>query len=217
MARILNKFRIREISAVDKPACAHCTAVLMKRDEDRAMGIDFKKMVDTEDATEFQKHWNAGEFDDISKNEWHELITKRASQIREDGETPQRAYTRFITADPAGRAMFRAFQQADGRALYKRVFDEPIAKATSGAEIDDAHIGPAHKEMHALAVDRQRETGRPYASSYAHVYSAGDNAALRERVKDEFLRRAMSMGAGGSDVDGGTELGGPGSMTLTEA
>jgi hypothetical protein len=218
---ILNKFKITEISGVDKPACKHCQALIIKRDSGspaerggNAMEINFRKMVEIEDAVAFEKHWNAGDFDGISKAEWHVLITKRASQIRTEGETPERAYTRLITADPAGRAMFRAFQQTDGRALYKRVFDESIAKAVR-AEIDDANIGPAHREMHALAIDRQRATGRTYAQSYARVYS--ENAALREKVKSEFLARAMRMGAGGSDIDGGTELGGPGSMTLSEA
>jgi hypothetical protein len=178
--------------------------------------IDFRKLVQGTDAAAIEKSFEAGAYDNLSKNDWLEFVNKRASQIRKADESFESAFTNAITSDDLGRTLFRCHQQCNGRRFYKQIFDTPpgpVAKAVDPTP----HIGPAHREMDALATDRQRASGRSYEMSYAAVYSDNNNAALRERVKSEFLRRAMRMGAGGSDVDGGTELGGPGSMTLTEA
>jgi hypothetical protein len=176
-------------------------------------GIDFKKFVQSDDAADIEKRWERGDYDSLSKADWYREVEKRAAQIKKVGESDPVAFTRAITSDDLGRILFRAYQQADARAFHKRIFDEPVEKAVDPTP----HIGPTHREMDVLATDRQRATGKSYQQSYAYVYSHGDNAALREKVKSEFLARAMHMGAGGSDIDSGTELGGPGSMTLTEA
>jgi hypothetical protein len=178
--------------------------------------LDFRKFVQSDDASDIEKRWERGEYDHISKNEWHQVVEYRAAQIRKSDETKEQAFTRAITSDDLGRVLFKAHQQCNGRRFYKQIFDAPPESVAKAAD-PTPHLGPAHKEMNALAIDYQRSSGRTFASAYSHVYTNNDNAPLRERVKDEFLRRAMSMGAGGSDLDNGVERGGPGSMTLTEA
>jgi hypothetical protein len=201
MARILRKLVIGEVSAVDKPACLHCKALLIKRDAPRDETgdagenyrrngvIDFKKMMPTEDSVALQKLIDDGELN-LSKSEIHEVLERRAEQLREDGETLQQSYVKFITADPAGRVLFKAYQSAQ---IGK-------AKAPEDAVQDDAprHDGPASAKFHSMVVDHQRANrGLSYQQSYSRLYSDPDNFELREQIKAEHLaatRRTLTIG-----------------------
>jgi hypothetical protein len=178
---ILNKCRITEISCVDKPASEHCRAIL-KRDTS-TMNIYFAKQAPSIDAVELKKRYDAGDFDVMTKADWGVLIDNEAEKSRKPGESFEKAYTRLITEDPAGREAFRAFQSCGDRTMYKQVF----GKVALEGDAPQDFVGPAHREMHSLAVDRQRSIGRSYASAYAHVYSHPDNEKLRERVRSEHL------------------------------
>src|SRR5208337_2725107 len=106
--------------------------------------VDFKKMMPTEDSVALQKLIDDGELK-LSKAEIHEVIERRADQLREDGETLQQSYAKFITADPAGRVLFKAYQSA------------PIGKAKAPEDPKqdyvprDEHIGVEHARLAALA------------------------------------------------------------------
>jgi hypothetical protein len=84
--------------------------------------IDFAKAVQSDDAVEFKKHLDAGDFDEMSKSDWHRLIEDGAKQSRATGETREQAYTKFIVSDPLERELFRSYENREGRAMMKRVF-----------------------------------------------------------------------------------------------
>ena len=112
------------------------------------------------------------------------MIERRAGQLREYGETLQQSYVKFITADPAGRVLFKAYQSA------------PIgkAKAPEDAKQDDAprHDGPASAKFHSMVVDHQRANrGLSYQQSYSRLYSDPGNFELREQIKAEHLAATL--------------------------
>jgi hypothetical protein len=102
LRRILRSFKIDEISGVDFPAQKDARVVLLKRDSSRdepadvaqkygVRGmVDFKKMMPNEDSVALQKLIDDGELK-LSKAEIHEVIEKRAEQLRDDGETLQQS------------------------------------------------------------------------------------------------------------------------------
>jgi len=188
LRRILRSFKIDEISGVDFPAQKDARVVLLKRDSSRdepadvaqkygVRGmVDFKKMMPNEDSVALQKLIDDGELK-LSKAEIHEVIEKRAEQLRDDGETLQQSYVKFITADPAGRVLFKAFQSA------------PIGKAKveRDAPQDDVprHDGPASKKLHELALVRQKATGRSYQGAFTDVLTDPENRKLRDAANGE--------------------------------
>jgi hypothetical protein len=93
MARILHKFKITEISAVDRPAQQHAHAVIMKRDDtDGGDDIEYlaKALVDD------------GIRSKLTKEDFETEIAKRAGDTFPDLSSAQ-AFTKFVTTDPAGK------------------------------------------------------------------------------------------------------------------
>ena len=84
---------------------------------------------------------------------------------------------KFITADPAGRVLFKAFQSA------------PIGKAKveRDAPQDDVprHDRPASKKLHELALVRQKATGRSYQGAFTDVLTDPENRKLRDAANGE--------------------------------
>lgn len=76
------------------------------------MKVDFVKNATSSDSIALQKVCDDGELDDLTKADLHRLIEKRAEELRADGETLPIAYSRFVTADPAGRLLFKIYQAA---------------------------------------------------------------------------------------------------------
>ena len=76
-----------------------------------------------------------------SKAQWYGAINKAAEAQREPDETREMAFSRFVTGDTDGRAMFKAYKSAGG-ADYAAPTPaaEPIAK-----------INPANAMIRALA------------------------------------------------------------------
>ena len=139
-----------------------------------------------------RKALDSGTLAHVTRASWHKGLQQRAEAIRKANETPEQAYARAVMHDDIGKLLFRGHQNASllksapasgfaGAGEPKGVADSPEKEMGLGL------IGPAHKEMHALAIDHQRARGNTYAQAYSHVYSHRDNEALRNRVKAEHL------------------------------
>ena len=143
-----------------------------------------------------RKALDAGELSNIPRATFHAGIQAVAKNIRNDNETEAQAYTRAITQTEIGKLLFAAHQNAPlikvAPASGFAGAGEPKAPGdTPEKEMGLGLIGPAHKEMHALAIDYQRSRGNTYAAAYSHVYSHSDNAPLREKVRAEHLASVM--------------------------
>jgi len=141
---------------------------------------------------DLRKALDDGSLNHISRATFHKSIEAVAKNIRRDNETEAQSYTRAITETEVGKLLFQAHQNAS---LLKVA---PASGFSSNPEpppnaIQDNVRGPAHRQMHSLAIDYQRSRGNTYEQAYAHVYSHRDNADLREKVKAEHLSNAMAM------------------------
>ena len=152
------------------------------------MMVDFAKMSIPDDVAEFTKRWEAGAYDHATKDFWHRMITEKAEKARRDGESVERAYARLIISDPAGRALFKAYQRAPNGE------PPPVQKAADGTQ----HIGPHHARAHVEAVARQRERAISYSAPMSEILTK--DPALAAAVREEHLAHALGMmnGAGGS-------------------
>ena len=211
MRRILTKFRIEEISAIDKPAASHCRALIMKGQAAMTPLQEFTKIETDAEAIRFAKRVSSREIESpLSKSEWIKLIELQAEGNFTDPKlSSAQKFARYLDT-PVGRELFWAAKAApnEGAPSVSRQADF-IAKA---ANLDgDDYIakaaemkGEAHARMHALAIDHQRATGKPYARAYAHVYSAPENEELRNKVKSEHLSATLSGAYVGNAPEQGT-------------
>lgn len=194
---VLKKIKITEISAVDFPAQKDARVVLMKRnssrDETADVGqkygirgmVDFRKMVDDEDLVALQKFIDSGEFD-FTKAEIHEVLEKRADELRVDGETLQQSYATLITADPAGRTLFKAYH----RAPLGKVKAPADARQDDIPHSDILHIGPEHARLYSQAThEMQKRPGLSRRQAVANLLER--NASFSERIKRERLDHEM--------------------------
>ena len=98
-----------------------------------------------------------------SKAAWYREIAKRAhrKEYRKAGETPEMAFTRFITTDTEGQALYAAYKQASGPdhgtlvLLQKKLADPPKTAAMMKLDelVDEyiAHSGEALTREQAFA------------------------------------------------------------------
>ena len=116
-------------------------------------------------------------------------ITKRAAEIRQNGETDANAFTRAMTADEIGMLLRKAMKYATG----------PEVEPTEPEPPKAPELGPAGKKMQVLADDHlkanpqlltQRDGGK--AAAFAHVYTARENADLRRQCVNEHMGKSAS-------------------------
>jgi hypothetical protein len=69
-----------------------------------------------------------------SKADWYHAITKAAEAHRQSQESPQQAFTRFVTTNVDGRAMFAAYASAGGAD-----YSPPVPVPTPVVKANDAH------------------------------------------------------------------------------
>jgi hypothetical protein len=175
MARILRKLEIQEISAVDKPAQRHARAVIMKRHTeytpDELVALIKKSVV-------------AGETDNEPKYKYMEALTMRANDLRVAGDTDAQAFTKAILNDEPCKLMYKLMKSAPG----SEVPPQPVVTTPK-----PEHAGPAHAKLHSMTVDLQRAQPRlSYEGAYARVYTAPENAALRDSVRKEHLAASLA-------------------------
>lgn len=63
-----------------------------------------------------------------SKSQWYGSIQKASEEQRKPNETREMAFSRFVTSDPDGRAMFKAMRGAAGSDFVPAPAPEPVAK-----------------------------------------------------------------------------------------
>jgi hypothetical protein len=103
--RILHKFKLTEISAVDRPAQAHAKAVIMKRadiddDEDDLDIVDIAKALVEEGV-------NHG----ATKGEFETAISKGAAAAF-PGVSSAQAVTKYVTTNETGKLLLKAAREA---------------------------------------------------------------------------------------------------------
>ena len=127
----------------------------------------------------------------LDRDDWFHAITKRAEHRYADTELSEaQKFTRTIEKDPLGQLLYAAYKAAPYPVPKEAPPPVDIHKAVADAK------GAAHAQMHALAIDHQRATGKPYAQAYAHVYSDRATEKLRNKVKSEHLAATMTSWGG---------------------
>jgi hypothetical protein len=128
-------------------------------------------------------------------NDFHKAIEKRAEKIRKAGETAEGAYTRFITSDPDGKLLFKAYRAAPKPAM-------PFSSAAPADEDQDyVPRGPADKAMRSLIERHQLQAakdGKPlsYAQAFTRVYEEAANRELKAEWDAEQAETTAKRAAG---------------------
>jgi hypothetical protein len=177
MVRILRRFAISEISAVDRPAQEHAKMVLMKRDAGGEPSIEV-----------FAKMQIEGRGTGLEKHNYVDAIAKRAAELRSPSESDAQAFAKCIVDDDLGKLLYKAMKAAPG----PEVKPEPEAKPEA-----PTFVGPAHAKMHAKAVELRRANPHlSFEGAYAQCYADRHNVALRKQVRDEHLAAVTAQANG---------------------
>jgi hypothetical protein len=118
---------------------------------------------------------NAGGF---TRRDFENALHKRAEATRLPGESRQQAFTRAATADPQGRALFKA--------AVKGPFPVESAQDLAPRTAKPAP-GPASEELAALARKHARERRISYQQAYTRLLTDPNegHAELAARVRAE--------------------------------
>jgi hypothetical protein len=151
---------------------------------------DFEKIIRDHEilVLDFAKRQVEGERTGLEKHDYLAAIEARAAKLRADGESKEQAFTKVITEDETGKLLYKALKRAPGSEV------KPAPQPTPPSpEAAAQRLGPGHAKMHAMAIDFQRANPRhSYESAYSRVYSAPENAGLREKIKAEHLAASMA-------------------------
>lgn len=98
LRRILTKFRIEEISAIDKPAASHCRALIMKGQATMTPLQEFTKIETDAEAIRFAKRVSSREIESpLSNSEWIKLIELQAEGNFTDPKLwPAQKFARYL-------------------------------------------------------------------------------------------------------------------------
>lgn len=180
MAKRLTRIIVDEISSVDRGAGNGCRVMLMKQAD--GAGTE-EKETDVSREVEFAKASIKTGVAILSRAMLTDAIVKRAAAIKRDGETDAQAFTRALLEDDDSKTLLKASKQAEGP---DHIPEPPNVQTTR-------EPGPFGRQMLALANDRLRAYPRKSpAQAYSEVYTAPANAELKEKVKREEMRAAMS-------------------------
>jgi hypothetical protein len=168
--RILHRFTLSEISAVDRPAQKHATAVIMKRaDNEGTEAMD--------NVLKFAKMVVAGRADStfaMTRDDFTDAIAKMADETRLDGESDAQAFTRAMLT-PEGSILYKA---------SRVVAPRPRQAPQDYVERKQPTKGPAAAAMDAAVAEFMAENKKlTRAQAYDRVYN--NNHDLRARVKAE--------------------------------
>jgi hypothetical protein len=123
----------------------------------------------------------------LKKSDFIAGIQKRAATIRKAGETDAQAFTRAMTEDEIGKALYRASKVAGGPEV------EPVAVEPTD---NTKPIGPAHARMAALALDHWKANPRlSKEGAYAATYTSPENTALRQECIREQMAHSLAQSA----------------------
>jgi hypothetical protein len=177
MKRIMHKFKINEISGVDRPAQKHARVVLMKSDDDAVVTTKANSMT----------NYNY----DTSQDPFHAMLDRQARARQAiTGESYAKAFTEVYMAPEniAIKAAAQYEQLAKSHdSLYGTQFStNPVAKAEQEAPAE------IHKIIGKLAIERSNRTGETYAKTYTEIYCDHKYVAARNDVAEP-LQKAAEM------------------------
>ena len=165
--RIMREFRINEISAVDRPAQAHATAVIMKRDEgDTAMdlsNVDLQALA-------------------------HETCLLKAAQLRKADPklTIEQAYAKIYCEEIEIR-------KGDRYGAIQK-FNKAVARTEPLVEYGNSNdTGLAELEKLA-AEQRRRAPWMTVEQAFAAAYTDPQNAEIATRERKEAYTRMLTPG-----------------------
>jgi len=143
------------------------------------------EMAEIENPTAFAKAvLNNGHNPKMTKRDMYIDIARRAEAQRLQGETEAQAFSRYITKDPDGIALFSVHKVLSGPD-----FEFPRPEVTKA---DDAPT-PALDKLKQLADAHRRDNpGVTAEGAFAHVYTSQENADLVRQSKVEASQPDMT-------------------------
>ncbi|GGI24141.1 hypothetical protein [Bradyrhizobium guangdongense] len=108
-----------------------------------------------------------------SKSEWYKVIKSLAERQRQTDETPEQAFTRFVTASEDGKALFKAMRSAGGPDW------DPPAPKLMVIKSDSAYA-----ELRRIA-ERIQKDEPALTREQAFVKAYNSNPDLAQRAKSE--------------------------------
>lgn len=128
-----------------------------------------------------------GRYVGYDKSAFHEAIAKRAAEIRRDGETAEKAYTRVITETDAGKLLFKAY----------KIAPQGDAPSDSAPAVDTR--GPAEKEMQAAVENHRLESAAQGLllspeQAFTAVYTSPAHRGLKARYDAETVAKRARAG-----------------------
>jgi hypothetical protein len=178
LRKIIRSFKIDEVSAVRKPASEFATVRIMKSD---TRGEDTAE----QDLEVVRKLASDGLLADFEKHQFIGLIHDRAADIRRDGETVEKSFTRCIESDPCGRELYSLMKAAPGNEVAKAKVERDAPEDTV-ARRDE----PATVELELKAKELAHKTGLSYAQAYTRII---DNPKYRRLRDDACGERQLAL------------------------
>jgi hypothetical protein len=129
----------------------------------------------------------AGKPSAVSKRDFFVELQKRADQIRQPGETREKAFARYATADPNGQVLMQAHKAATGDD-YQGEPDENV--------VDMPATNDAFRRLMDLANEKRRE-GETTEQAFARLYSDPkhwDLVSTEKRLHNVRVAKAMGIG-----------------------
>ncbi len=129
--------------------------------------------------------------DKVSKAELGVLIDDMAAAQRERGESFEQSFTRLITEDRAGAALYKIFHEAPGRDHHQEAVVEKFLKhVNSGLGIDDndGDEDTPHRQLTAMA-QKLREANPKLTAEQAYT-----NAGTTTEKGRELFQQAKAAG-----------------------
>ena len=221
--RVLEKFRITEISAVDRPAQAHAKAVIMKRDDVTKLSDEWGDLPDPQKPDEIprrgipevrrarpgKKKKKTMKLAKIAKavielggttlpkSDFYSAIVSRAEKLREPGMSDAQAFTKAITSDEKGKLLYAAMQKAAGSDIPPRLAGNNATEAEMATQFGDPTPSDVGEKLNALARDLQnKEPGLSFASAYTRIITTPKHRPLYEQLRnDGLVRQLRGIGA----------------------
>jgi hypothetical protein len=168
-----------KLDAVDETFAQYHEHVAKLLDaEDDTGGAEITKETEMlHDPIEVAKRVTAGAPTRITKKEWHDEINKRAQAERRSGESPEQAYSRFLTETGDGRTLYQAF---------KRAPQGPQAETAAPAAKNTPEPTPSYRRLMAKAEAlREAEPTLTREQAFTKVYTDPRNGevAMAERAE----------------------------------
>jgi hypothetical protein len=162
--RILHKFKLTEISVVDRPAQAHAKAVIMKRQDDDDDDLDLPAIA----KALVEEGVNHG----ATKEDFESAIRKNA-QTKFPSLSSAQQFTKYATTDETGKLLFKAALKA-----------QCVEQAAQDYVPRQKAFGPAGEEVNAL-IEAMMRRGLGMAESFSRVTSDPRHEQLMRRYREE--------------------------------